>query len=218
MYISYDAESLRTKKKPQTPVKRLASTIQKYVSFANFWLHHESPKTSSAISANLKEGWILPGGVSPHWLQEEPGWDFTPDFQSCKYSWDESNELYQNTHRFREGLENRISLCILAHHPAHCWWLTVGCARARLAGGHGVEMLLVASNKYLFGSVLPYLPHGMRSRGLLNTELGWPTFCPIVWLSLLKGGWQGKRLWDSCDTGHITSLPVQGKMTSQNES
>lgn len=59
--------------------------------------------------------------ASLHWLQEESGWDSTPDFQCCKYSWDESNpkrlshKLYQNTHRFREGLENPESPCILAH-------------------------------------------------------------------------------------------------------
>lgn len=65
MYVPYDAESLRPKKEPQTPSKRLAGTIQKYTSFANSWLHHQSPKTSSALSANLEEGCILPGSLSP---------------------------------------------------------------------------------------------------------------------------------------------------------
>lgn len=93
------------------------------------------PKASSVISAKLNEGWILPGSASLHWLQEESGWDSTPDFQSCKYSWDESNpkrlshKLYQNTRRFREGWENGGSLCILAHRSAHRWWITAGCAR-----------------------------------------------------------------------------------------
>jgi len=38
-----------TQEKPPSP-------IQKYFSVANFWLHHQSPKTSSIISANLEEG------------------------------------------------------------------------------------------------------------------------------------------------------------------
>lgn len=140
MYISYNAESLTPKKKSQTPVKS-TKMFKKCFSFENFWLCQKPLKTSSAISANLKEGWFLPGSVCLCWLQEEPGWDSTADFQLCKYSWDESNpkrlshRLYQNTHRFKEGLENRMPLCILAHHPVHCWWLTAGCARVSLVGG-----------------------------------------------------------------------------------
>lgn len=49
----------------------------------------------------------------------------------------------------------------------------------------------------------------MRSGGLLITGLGRPTFCPIIWLSLLKRGWQSSWLWDISENVSQAHLSCQ---------
>lgn len=82
MNFSYDAESLRPKKKPQTPVKRLASTIQS----------PSALQTSSCIPTLLSYWCQSKGGMNPPWLCLSADYSRSlGETQSYKYSWDESN-------------------------------------------------------------------------------------------------------------------------------
>lgn len=148
--------------------------------------------------------------------------------QSYKYNWDESNpkrlshKLYQITHRFWEGLENGIPHCILAQHSAHrcdsCW-----VCQKKPCRGHSGQTFLAVSNmpaglcltfhngtspdksNRLFP--LPVHPSEWGVEVYSSLSLG-DQLSVLLSVSLLKGGWRGKWLWDNCDTEHVSFLPA----------
>lgn len=180
---------LETKKKPQTPVKRLANTIQSTSALQtcscntplSYWCQSKrgmNPSLAMCLSMST-ETWVRLSSINIAGMSPNPE--------------RLSHKLYQITHRLREGLETPEPCCILAQQRDSHW-----VCQKKPCRSHSGQMLLAVSNRYLSGSAWlsimgpllinqtglspPCWSPRMRSGSLFSPELGWPAFCSRICL------------------------------------